>query len=88
MKDNIDILQDLKDRMKQLEQENDNYGEENEDLRQLSLDGYQMAQNAQKLQAERESLSVDLADKSNTIKKLLEDNEILKAKLRQAQGEA
>ena len=47
-----------------------------------------MAQNAQKLQAEREALSVDLADKSNTIKKLLEDNEILKAKLRQAQGEA
>jgi hypothetical protein len=65
------VLQELKDRVRNLEAENENYGVENEDLRQLSIDGYHMAQNAQKLQNEREQLSVDLADKSATITKLL-----------------
>jgi len=41
-----------------------------------------MAQNASKLEGERELLSVDLADKSKTIKQLLMENDMLKARLR------
>lgn len=50
---------------------------ENEELRQFSLDGYQIAKNVQSLTSEREKLSVDLADKATTIKKLLDENEFL-----------
>ena len=61
---------------------------ENEELRQFSLDGYQLGKNVQNLQAERENLSVDLADKASTIKKLLDENEKLSQQLRQAQEKA
>ena len=37
---------------------------ENEELRQFSLDGYQIAKNVNMLAVEREKLSVDLADKA------------------------
>lgn len=84
MRENIQVLGDLKDRVKDLENQNAEFDEENKDLRQLSIDGFNMAQNAQKLEKEREQLSVDLADKAKTIKSLLEENEMLKARLRQA----
>lgn len=61
---------------------------ENEELRQFSLDGYQIAKNVQSLSNERERLSVDLADKANIIKKLLSENENLQASLRSAQDHA
>ena len=57
-------------------------------MRQFSLDGYQLGKNVQNLQAERENLSVDLADKASTIKKLLDENEKLSQQLRQAQEKA
>ena len=57
---------------------------ENEELRQFSLDGYQIAKNVQSLSNERERLSVDLADKASIIKRLLSENEILQANLRSA----
>lgn len=61
---------------------------ENEELRQFSLDGYQLGRNVQNLTHERESLSVDLADKADTIKRLLDENERLSVRLRQAQDNA
>ena len=61
---------------------------ENEELRQFSLDGYQLGRNVQALTNERESLSVDLADKADTIKRLLDENERLSVRLRQAQDNA
>lgn len=61
---------------------------ENEELRQFSLDGYQIAKNVQSLSNERERLSVDLADKANIIKKLLSENENLQTSLRSAQDHA
>lgn len=61
---------------------------ENEELRQFSLDGYQIAKNVQSLSNERERLSVDLADKASIIKKLLSENENLQASLRSAQDHA
>lgn len=61
---------------------------ENEELRQFSLDGYQIAKNVQSLSNERERLSVDLADKASIIKRLLSENENLQASLRSAQDHA
>lgn len=61
---------------------------ENEELRQFSLDGYQIAKNVQSLSNERERLSVDLADKASIIKRLLSENENLHASLRSAQDHA
>jgi len=57
---------------------------ENEELRQYSLDGYQIAKSVQNLTKEREKLSVDLADKANTIKRLLDENEALTHSVRVA----
>ena len=45
------------------------------------MDGFQIAKNVQQLSNEREDLSVDLADKTNQIRQLLEDNRRLKLKL-------
>lgn len=53
-------------------------------MRQISLDGYQIARNVQNLNSEREKLSVDLADKTTMIKKLLDENEKLSVGLRVA----
>ena len=41
--------------------------DENEELRQFSLDGYQIAKNVSQMNEERDRLSIDLADKSRTI---------------------
>jgi len=56
-------------------------------MRQISLDGYQIARNVQNLNSEREKLSVDLADKTSMIKRLLDENEKLSFRLRQAQDD-
>lgn len=56
-------------------------------MRQISLDGYQIARNVQNLNCEREKLSVDLADKTSMIKKLLDENEKLSFRLRGAQDD-
>jgi len=88
MNTNIGMIGALKDKIAELERDNDALANENEELRQFSLDGYQLGKNVQNLQAERENLSVDLADKASTIKKLLDENEALSGKLRQAQEKA
>ena len=71
-----------KDKINEIENDNDSLANENEELRQFSLDGYQLGKNVQNLTAEREKLIVDLADKANTIKKLLDENERLSHRLR------
>lgn len=72
---NIDYISELKDRIKDFEGDNEAVAIENEELRHFSMNGYQIAKNVQALQHERESLSVDLADKAHTIKSLLSQNE-------------
>ena len=74
---NVDMIAATKDKINEIENDNDSLANENEELRQFSLDGYQLGKNVQNLTAEREKLSVDLADKANTIKKLLDENERL-----------
>ena len=79
---NVDMIASTKDKIKELENDNECLANENEELRQFSLDGYQLGKNVQSLTHEREKLSVDLADKANTIKKLLDENERLSMRLR------
>ncbi len=81
---NINLIANLKDKIKDFEVDNESLANENEELRQFSLDGYQIAKNVQSLSNERERLSVDLADKATTIKKLLDENEGLSIRLREA----
>jgi predicted RNase H-like nuclease (RuvC/YqgF family) len=82
------LISGLKDKIREFEVDNESLANENEELRQFSLDGYQIAKNVQSLGNERERLSVDLADKANTIKKLLDENETLSHRLRDAQVNA
>ena len=69
------MIESLKDRIVETEADNDSLAVENEELRQFSLDGYAIAKNVKSLTADREELSVDLADKASTIRKLLDENE-------------
>jgi outer membrane murein-binding lipoprotein Lpp len=80
----VELIEQLKRRIAALEQDNDQISNENEELRQFSLDGFELAKNVQTLTAEREKLSVDLADKAQVIRKLLDENEKLSYKLRTA----
>ena len=75
LESDIGVIAAVKDKIAELEKDNESLANENEELRQFSLDGYQLGKNVQNLQAERENLSVDLADKASTIKKLLDENE-------------
>lgn len=85
---NINLIASLKERIQDFESDNLAVADENEELRQFSLDGYQIAKNVQSLSHEREKLSVDLADKASIIKRLLSENEQLQGNLRQAQDHA
>jgi regulator of replication initiation timing len=82
---NIELIAGLKNKMSDIEKDNDLLANENEELRQFTLDGYQIAKSVQSLDQEREKLSIDLADKAATIKKLLDENERLSSKLRLVQ---
>ena len=50
------------------------------------MDGIQMVRHVEKLTEDRDKLSVDLADKALTIRKLLEDNSYLRGRLEAATG--
>ena len=84
----MEFIESLKEKIANYEAENETLANENEDLRQFSLDGYEIAKNVQTLTGEREKLSVDLADKAQVIRKLLDENDKLTSKLRSAQEEA
>ena len=88
LRSNLQQLEALKARVKSLEADNETYANENEELRQFTIDGYDIAKNVQVLSSEREILSVDLADKAQVIRKLLDENETLTKKLEKAQGHA
>lgn len=85
---NISLISSLKEKIRDFEFDNQELATENEELRQFSLDGYQIAKGVQSLSDERERLSVDLADKAQIIKGLLDENEALSIRLRQAQEAA
>ena len=68
--------------IKALEEDNQQMVEENIELRQASLDGIAIAEAFETLSKERERLSVDLAERTAMIKKLLEHNNELANKLK------
>jgi hypothetical protein len=57
--------------------------QDNLELRQASLDGVAIADAFETLSKEREKLTNDLAERTATIKKLLEHNNLLTFRLRQ-----
>ena len=85
LKRNIELIAGLKDKIMHLEFENTNLANDNEELRQFSLDGFEIARSAQVLSDEREKLSIDLADKAKTIKRLLDEHEVYERSLRETQ---
>lgn len=82
------MIKDLLAHIAKLEGINRNMLVENEELRQAALDGIEIAKAVQELTREREQLSVDLQDRGQTIKKLIEDNNNLSLRLNIAQKEA
>lgn len=77
----------MKDQYHSVEEESNNLIEDNEQLRQASLDGIEIAKAVQELTKQREQLSVDLADRASSLKKLMEDNEHLRNVIAQKRGE-
>lgn len=68
----VDKLTAIKDKNREIEKENQELAQENEELRKFSMDGYKIAESVNQLSAEREKLTIDLADQAETIKNLLE----------------
>ena len=62
--------------------------EENEELRLFALDEMEMAKSAADLAGKGNALNVDIVDKSDSTKKLLNENERLTQRLDAAQKEA
>jgi hypothetical protein len=73
--------------LKALEEDNLTLVDENTELRQASLDGIAIAEAFETLSKEREKLSVDLAERTATIKRLLEHNNELALRLKQFSAE-
>ena len=82
------IIRDLSEHLAQAEVRNKNLLLENEQLRQASLDGIQIAKAVQELTKENAQLSVDMNDRAATVKKLIEDNNNLSKRLNLEQREA
>ncbi|OMJ95658.1 hypothetical protein SteCoe_905 [Stentor coeruleus] len=73
--------------LRAMDEDNQVMMEENLNLRQASLDGIAIAEAFETLSKERERLSVDLAERTATIKKLLEHNNELAMRLKQFSAE-
>jgi hypothetical protein len=72
----------VKTTLRNLEEDNMTLVEENYELRQASLDGVAIAEAFETLTKEREKLSLDLAERTATIKKLIDQNNELADRLR------
>jgi hypothetical protein len=79
---NDEQIEYLKTQLQEIEEEKNALIDENMELRQASLDGIAIADAIETLTKERERLSVDLADKSATIRRLLQENTDLSSRLR------
>lgn len=77
IKANLNKITGLKDNISKFETENEELAKQNDEFRKGALDGITMVRHVEGLTADRDKLSVDLADKALTIRKLLEDNQYL-----------
>lgn len=71
------MIKALKDKIAKLENDNDAIAKQNDEFRVGAAEGITMVRHVEALTADRDKLSVDLADKALTIRKLLEDNQYL-----------
>ena len=77
----------MKDNIARLEKDNDILAQQNDQFRRGAMDGITMVRHVEALTEDRDKLSVDLADKALTIRKLLEDNQYLQNKLTSAKSQ-
>ena len=87
IKANLDRIAGLKDAINVVENENAELAKQNDVFRSGALDGIQMVRNMDNLTQDRDKLSVDLADKALTIRKLLEDNQFLQGRISALENE-
>ena len=74
LKTNMELIVNLRLKIKELDLDNQDLIVENEQLRQTSLDGIFLAQTWKELSEKIKVLSVDLQGKSSVIKNLLDEN--------------
>ena len=58
----VEQMTEAKEKVRDVEKENKTLADENEELRQFSMDGFKIAQNVSTLTQDREKLTIDLAD--------------------------
>lgn len=85
---NLDKIGQLKDVIAKQEARNEHLAVSNDSFRHGAMDAVSLARQVEELQRDRERLSVDLADKTATIKKLLEDNQFLHDRIGAARVDA
>ena len=83
---NLGKIAALKDRIAMLENQNEQFAAQNDTFLKGSNDGITMVRHVEELTKDRDKLSVDLADKALTIRKLLEDHSYLQNKLKNVQN--
>lgn len=72
----------MKGQIATLEEDNNTKANENDELKEFTLDGLQMSKMYSVLEQECNKLKKELADKAATMQKLLDQNEKLSTKLR------
>ena len=72
----------MKTNLRNMENDNSVLLDENMELRQASLDGVAIAEAFETLSKERERLSMDLDDRTATVKRLIDHNNELAERLR------
>ena len=77
----------FKNDIAKLEGDNEELAKQNDEFRRGAMEGMKMVRHVEGLTADRDKLSVDLADKALTIRKLLEDNHYLQNKLASAKSQ-
>ena len=80
---NVEKMDDLKERCKYLEKQNEIIAEENDQFKQGAIRSQRLLVTADELQKDLENLSSELSDKAVTIRKLLEDNTLMNKKLQE-----
>ena len=73
-RENLRNIEAMKQRMEELSQQNEEIAKENDELREGTLACVKTIKTAQNLQKQVEDLSIALAEKAVTIRKLLEAN--------------
>ena len=77
IKANLARIAEMKGDINKKENENEELAKQNDEFRRGAMEGMNMVRTMEDLTKGRDKMSVDLADKALTIRKLLEDNQYL-----------